>query len=47
MKCKTGTSRDTLGLPRGAKHYTSRDYKDGPLIHESDFEDFAKDVNKK
>ena len=44
---KTGTSRDTLRLPRGAKHYTGRDYKVGELIDESDFEDFAKDVNKK
>ncbi len=44
---KTGTSRDTLRLPRGAKHYTGRDYKIGELIDESDFEDFAKDVNKK
>ena len=24
---KTGTTRDTLRLPRGAKHYTGRDYK--------------------
>jgi hypothetical protein len=39
---KTGTSRDTLRLPRGAKHYTGRDYKVGELIDESDFEDFAK-----
>jgi len=38
---KTGTSRDTLRLPRGAKHYTGRDYKVGELIDESDFEDFA------
>ena len=44
---KTGTPRDTLRLPRGAKHYTGRDYKVGELIDESDFEDFAKDVNKK
>ncbi len=44
---KTGTDRDTLRLPRGAKHYTGRDYKVGELIDESDFEDFAKDVNKK
>jgi len=39
---KTGTSRDTLRLPRGAKHYTGRDYKVGELIDESDFEDFAR-----
>ena len=44
---KTGSSRDTLRLPRGAKHYTGRDYKVGEMIDESDFEDFAKDVNKK
>ena len=44
---KTGTPRDTLRLPRGAKHYTGRNYKVGELIDESDFEDFAKDVNKK
>ena len=44
---KTGTTRDTLRLPRGAKHYTGRDYKVGEMIDESDFEDFAKDVNKK
>ena len=44
---KTGTPRDTLRLLRGAKHYTGRDYKVGELIDESDFEDFAKDVNKK
>ena len=44
---KTGTPRDTLRLPRGAKHYTGRDYKVGEMIDESDFEDFAKDVNKK
>ena len=44
---KTGSSRDTLRLPRGAKHYTGRDYKVGEMIDESDFEDFAKNVNKK
>tara|TARA_R100000951_G_scaffold32235_1_gene27514 strand:- start:464 stop:1291 length:828 start_codon:yes stop_codon:yes gene_type:complete len=44
---KTGSSRDTLRLPRGAKHYTGRKYKTGEMIDESDFEDFAKDVNKK
>ena len=44
---KTGTTRDTLRLPRGARHYTGRDYKVGEMIDESDFEDFAKDVNKK
>jgi hypothetical protein len=44
---KTGTTRDTLRLPRGAKHYTGRDYKVGEMIDESDFEDFAKNVNKK
>ena len=43
---KTGSSKDTLRFPRGAKHYTGRDYKVGELIDESDFEDFAKDVNK-
>ena len=44
---KTGTTRDTLRLPRGAKHYTGRDYKVGEMIDESDFEDFSKNVNKK
>ena len=44
---KTGSSRDTLRLPRGAKHYTGRKYKTGELIDESDFEDFTKIVNKK
>ena len=43
---KTGTTRDTLRLPRGAKHYTGRDYKIGEMIDESDFEDFARNVNK-
>ena len=43
---KTGSSKDTLRFPRGAKHYTGRDYKVGEMIDESDFEDFAKDVNK-
>ncbi len=42
---KTGTSRDTLRLPRGAKHYSGKSYKKGQLIDESDFEDFAKSVN--
>ena len=31
---KTGSSRDTLRLPRGAKHYTGRDYKVGEMIDE-------------
>ena len=44
---KTGSSRDTLRLPRGAKHYSGRGYKVGELIDESDFESFAKDVNKR
>jgi hypothetical protein len=44
---KTGSSRDTLRLPRGAKHYTGRKYKTGELIDESDFEDFTKKANKK
>jgi hypothetical protein len=43
---KTGSSRDTLRLPRGAKHYSGRGYKVGELIDESDFESFAKNVNK-
>lgn len=42
---KTGTSRDTLRLPRGAKHYSGKSYKKGQLIDESDYEDFAKNVN--
>ena len=44
---KTGTSRDTLRLPRGSKHYTGKPYKVGQLIDESDFEEFGKKVNKK
>lgn len=43
---KTGSSKDTLRFPRGAKHYTGRDYKVGEMIDETDFENFAKDVNK-
>ena len=44
---KNNKPSDTLYFPKGAKHYTNRDYKVGELIDESDFEDFAKDVNKK
>ena len=43
---KTGTSRDTLRLPKNAKHYSGKDYKTGQMIDESDFEDFTKQYNK-
>ena len=34
-------------LPEGISCLVNGDYKVGELIDESDFEDFAKDVNKK
>jgi len=43
---KTGTSRDTLRLPKNAKHYSGKKYKTGQMIDESDFEDFTKQYNK-
>ena len=43
---KTGTSRDTLRLPKDAKHYSGKKYKTGQMIDESDFEDFTKQYNK-
>ena len=43
---KTGTSKDTLRLPKNAKHYSGKDYKTGQMIDESDFEDFTKQYNK-
>ena len=43
---KTGSSRDTLRLPKGAKHYSGKKYKTGQMIDESDFEDFTKQYNK-
>ena len=43
---KTGTSRDTLRLPKDAKHYSGKKYKTGQMIDESDFEDFSKQYNK-
>ena len=43
---KTGTSRDTLRLPKNAKHYSGKKYKTGQMIDESDFQDFTKQYNK-
>ena len=43
---KTNSSRDTLRLGKNPKHYSGREYKDKDMIDETDFEDFAKNVNK-
>ena len=44
---KTNSSRDTLRLGQNPKHYSGKEYKDKDLIDETDYENFAKDVNKK
>jgi len=43
---KTNSSRDTLRLGKNPKHYSGREYKDKDMIDETDFEDFAKNINK-
>ena len=44
---KTNSSRDTLRLGKNPKHFSGKEYKDKDLIDETDYENFAKDVNKK
>ena len=44
---KTNSSRDTLRLGKNPKHYSGKEYKDKDLIDETDYENFAKDVNKR